>query len=1013
MMFRFLLFLSIIFPFFVAPSFSKGVESAHFEQRADHQIHARLDDTNHLLHAHITTTYTNNSSDTLGLIYMHLWPNAYSSRQTAFAKQMLLHGNTDFHYAREHELGFIDSLDFRVNDRQVAWQLDEVHPDIGLIYLNEPLKPGETINISTPFRMKFPDARFSRLGHAGQAYYATQWYPKPAVYDQEGWHPMPYLNIGEFYSSFGQVDVFLTLPANYVVASGGRVMTPAEEEWLNKLSVETYLLGGPENMPSRLLFPPSDPKLKTIHLQQDNVHDFAWFADKRYYVLRADFKIPGSENIVTAGAYFNTDASKWIRAVPIAAEALEFMSEEVLAYPWDVVSVVQGVNSAGVGMEYPGVTLIGHAATPMELERVIVHEIIHNWFYGLIATNERRHPWFDEGLTTFYEDRYMSRKYPDYKLAGNFAGTAVANYFDVSDIDYRNYRELWYLFKARRHLDQPMNLHSEDFSMLNYFAMTYYKAAMAFLFLEHYLGREVFDQAIKTFAGDWAFRHPGPEQLRAAFEEVSGRDLSWFFEEVAGTNKKIDYALASVDEGDPNFLNVQVSNKGAIASPFSLSGIKGGEEVITVWFEGFEGSQNLLFPKGDYDLIQIDHQRVMPDINRSNNNYWPGKMLPRLNPVELQLLASVENPEKTSIYYVPLLGWNNYDGVMAGMAFYNYVFPSRPTELFFMPMYGTANDRLAGTAWAYRSFFPERGPMQNIRLGMLAQRYAFTPGNKGWSYNRLEASAEAELNEPHAASTIERRFFFRSNWVERNFPVVAGGQVRAAGKSYLLNEIGLNFAQNRVINPYSFKLGVEQGEQFVKATGQAKFFLHYKKLHRGVGFRFFGGTFLKSPQQNSLVDYRFRMSGHRGVHDYSFRNTLLGRNEAAGTFLGNQMVEADGGFKFPTSVGQTWDWLMAVNVKADFPVLPLKAYFDAGTYAGAANAFNGSQKFSWVLGIQVVPIEGILEVNFPLAVSSDIEQVAGFAFDKYIQRVTFSLYLDRTNPFRFLRDLRFRDLRML
>ncbi len=1011
MILRFFPLLFIGCALFTSSVFGSG-DAHFFEQRADHQIHARLDDVNHLLHAHISTTYTNNSTDTLHHIFMHLWPNAYSSRQTAFAKQMLLQGNTDFHYARDHELGFIDSLDFRVNDRPVIWQLDDTHPDIGQIFLHTPLGPGETIIISTPFRLKFPDARFSRLGHAGQAYYATQWYPKPAVYDHEGWHPMPYLNMGEFYSSFGQVDVFLTLPANYVVASGGRVMTPAEEDWLNKLSVEAFRLAGPENMPSRLLFPASDPEMKTIHLQQENVHDFAWFADKRFYVLRAGLKMPGSEKEVATGAYFYTEASKWIRAVPIAAEALEFMSEEVLEYPWDVLSVVQGISSAGAGMEYPGVTIIGEAATPMELERVIVHEIIHNWFYGMVATNERRHPWLDEGLTTFFEDRYMSGKYPDYKLAGNFAGTAVANYFDVSDIDYRDYRELWYLFKARRHIDQTMNLHSEDFSMLNYFAMTYYKAAMAFLYLEHYLGREVFDQAIITYAEKWAFRHPGPEQLRAAFEEVSGRDLSWFFEEVAGSNKKIDYALVSVDEDDPNFLKVQVSNKGAIASPFSLSGIKKGEEALTVWYEGLEGSQSVLFPKGNYELIQIDYNRVMPDIDRSNNNYWPGKLFPRLNPLELQLLASIENPEKTKIYYLPLLGWNNYDGIMAGMAFYNYVFPSRPTELFLMPMYGTANDRLAGTAWAYRSFFPERGPAQNIRLGMQAQRYAFTPGNKGWSFNRLEASLVAELKKPHAASSLERSLSFRSNLVERNFPLIVGGEVQATRKRYLLNEIGLNYTQSRVINPYSFHLGVEQGEQFVKATGQAKFFLHYPALHRGVSLRFFAGTFLKSPQQNSLVDYRFRMSGHRGVHDYGFGNTFLGRYEAAGTFWGNQMVEADGGFKFPTPVGQTWDWLMAVNIKADFPVLPLKAYLDAGTYAGAATAFDGSQKVSWVLGIQVVPIEGILEINFPLAVSADIEQVAGFAFDNYLQRVTFSLYLDRVNPFRFLRDLRFRSLRI-
>jgi hypothetical protein len=1004
--------ISLLFFFFFSPAFSVS-QQTFFEQRADHEIHVRLDDVNHFLHASIKTRYTNNSSDTLHEIYIHLWPNAYASRNTAFAQQMLQNGNTDFHFAPDEERGFIDSLDFRINGSRVSWGLDEKNPDIGLLYLDDPLLPGQTLAISTPFRVKFPHSRFSRLGHSGQAYYATQWYPKPAVYDQDGWHPMPYLNMGEFYSSFGDVDVFLTLPENYVVASTGIVMSQQENEWLDKLSVATYLNGGPENLPDRTAFPPSSEQQKTIHLRQENVHDFAWFADKRFYVLRGQMNLPESERRVLVGAYFHSRSDQWLRAINYASEALGFMSQEVLEYPWEVMSVVQGINSAGAGMEYPAVTIIGEAVSDMELERVIVHETIHNWFYGLVATNERAHPWLDEGLTTFFENRYMTRKYPDHKLAGSFAGTALAAYFDVATINHHNYYELWYLFKARRNLDQPVNLPSDAFSMLNYFGMVYYKAALAMIYLEAYLGREVFDLAMKTYTNDWAYRHPGPGQLREAFERASGKELSWFFDEVIGTNGKIDYAIASLKTSGYNLFLVDVDNKGDISSPFSISGIKNGKVIHSQWYEGFEGSRAIVFPKGKYDLIQIDHDRVIPEINRRNNNYWFNKSLPRLNPVELQLLASVENPQKTKIYYMPILGWNKYNGVTAGTAFYNYVFPSRPVELFFMPLYGTANDKLAGTAWAYRSFFPERGRIQNYRIGLQAQRYAFSPGLKGWSFNRLEASVEAALKKPHAASSLDRTFFLKSTLVNRNIPVILDGQVQASEINYLINEIGFLYAENRVINPYSAGLSIEQGEQFIKASGQATYFLHYPALHRGIDIRFFAGTFLRRPVGNSQIDYRFRLSGQRGVHDYAFETTFLGRTEPVGTFWGNQMVEADGGFKFPTSVGQTWDWLFAVNLKADFPVLPIKAYLDAGTYAGADTAFEGSQKFSWVLGIQVTPIKGLLEVNFPLAVSSDIEQVAGFAFDNYLQKVTFSLYLDKANPFRFLRDLRFSSLRQI
>lgn len=977
----------------------------YFQQHADHEIHVRLDDVNHFLHARISTRYVNNSPDTLNEIFIHLWPNAYSTKQTAFARQVLNNGNTRFHYAGQEEMGFIDSLDFRVDGNPVRWELDKHNPDIGKLLLSDPLLPGHSIQISTPFRVKIPSARFSRLGHEEQAYYITQWYPKPAVYDQDGWHPMPYLNYGEFYSEFGTVDVYLTLPENYVVASTGKVMTPAEEQWLQELSDANQQNGGVKSFPSRSEFLASSENNKTIHLRQENVHDFAWFADKRFKVIRENIQLPGSENPALVSAFFYSDPEAWSKVPSYTSGVLAFMSQTVSPYPWEEMSVVEGVNSAGAGMEYPAVTLIGEAMTALDLERVVVHETIHNWFYGTLATNERREPWLDEGLTTYYENRYMAMKYPDQKLLGNFAGTAIAAFLGLQDINQRDYLQLWYLFRARANQDQPVNLHSEAFSALNYFSMTYYKAALSFMYLEEYLGREVFDAAMIDFARQWNMKHPSAEHLRESFEKTSGKDLSWFFNDLIGTDLKIDYALQEVEQANDQYYRVEIKNKGDLSVPFSLSGIRDGAVVHTQWQEPIEEHGSFLFPKGNYDLLQINATGVMPEINRRNNNYWFGKAFPRRNPMQMQLLGSIEDPEKDRIYYSPVMGYNQYDGVMAGMAFYNYVFPFRPTELFLMPLYGTANDRLAGTAWAYRSIFPDEGIVHSYRVGLEAMRYGLTPGVKGSSYNRLQASITAALEKPHTGNAPDRQVFVKSTLINRQFTVYTGGEPQAKDKTYLLNEAGFTWEHNRVLNPYSFGMNLEQGEGFAKLSGQAKYFLHYQALPKGISFRLFAGSFLKSPSGNSQVDYRFRLGGFRGIHDYGFETTFLGRTEPAGTLWGNQIIEQDGGFKFPTSVGQTWNWLMAVNLKADFPALPLKAYLDAGTYAGASTAFNGSQTFSWVLGVQLVPIRNLLEINFPIAVSSDLQQVADFAFDNYFQRVTFSLHLDKANPFRYLRDL--------
>ncbi|MEO1434818.1 MAG: hypothetical protein AAFV80_04735 [Bacteroidota bacterium] len=178
----------------------------YFQQQVDYLISVTLNDSLHEIQGDISMEYTNNSPDQLSFIYMHLWPNAFQDLGTAFAKQRLEDGSTRFYYADQKERGNIDQLDFKVDNKTVNWEYDADHLDIAIIRLNEPLVSGGKITITTPFKVQIPKS-FSRLGHVGQSYQMTQWYPKPAVYDKNGWNPMPYLDMGEFYSEFGNFEV--------------------------------------------------------------------------------------------------------------------------------------------------------------------------------------------------------------------------------------------------------------------------------------------------------------------------------------------------------------------------------------------------------------------------------------------------------------------------------------------------------------------------------------------------------------------------------------------------------------------------------------------------------------------------------------------------------------------------------------------------------------------------------------------------------------------------------------
>lgn len=505
---------------------SLHAQQTYWQQQVNFKLDVTLNDADHSLDGFAKIEYINNSPDTLRFIWFHLWPNAYRTDRTAFSDQLLENGRTDFYFSNSEDRGYINRLDFRVNSVLAKTEDHPQHIDIIKVLLPQPLAPGASIELTTPFHVKLPK-NFSRGGHVGKSYQVTQWYPKPAVYDRYGWHPMPYLDQGEFYSDFGNYEVKITLPKSYVVLSTGNLQNSEELQWLKDKArideprqVIKTKKPAPTTKKTTKLLPviANKEETKTLFYTQTNIHDFAWFADKKYLVRYDTIQLNNNRVVDVFTAFSAESKSVWKNSTRMVKDAVRFRSNVIGEYPYNTIAAVEAKMGFEGGMEYPCITAITPMSTEKNLESVLEHEVGHNWFQGMIANNEQVYPWFDEGINSYY-DKWFEKELSRYKPTAKKKKPLLLNANDAIFLE---------TFE-RLHLAQPLSTTADSLTEANYSLIAYEKGAQFMQLLENELGRDIFLKGMQQYFEEWKYKHPYPSDLKTSLEKSSGKNLDSAF----------------------------------------------------------------------------------------------------------------------------------------------------------------------------------------------------------------------------------------------------------------------------------------------------------------------------------------------------------------------------------------------------------------------------------------------------------------------------------------------------
>ena len=630
------------YPVFESSAFSRAVASGtrtrtgnpgpkYWQQRASYYIEAKLDPAASRLTGRETVRYVNNSPDTLREVAVYLRQNIYAPGAPR-TQPLPVTGGVELSRVAVEGRALTGATRIEGVSTALAGGAPPPPDSIGYtlegtvarIKLPRPLLPrGDSVELAFDWSFSLPAAPADgREGQDGEVYFIGYWYPQLAVYDDvDGWVTDPYLGTGEFYMGYGDYDVRVTVPNGWIVGATGTLANAdsvlpggALERLALAREVDSvvHVVPAADRGTSRATLNGSGGML-TWHFTAKQVRDFAWATSARYLwdATRATVKRAGCrdnarclrDTVDIYSFYRDTpQAAAWKGGARYTRAAIEFLSDYLWTYPYPQMTSVEGILTGG-GMEYPMLTVIQSYADTMRLAGNLMHEVGHMWFPMQVGSNEERVPWQDEGLTQFNSAQGTKARY-----GVDREGSARAAYLDVA----RAGKEVSLMRPADQYADVNV-----------YFVLPYMKTTTVLVALRSILGDSVFREAYREYGRRWQWKHPEPYDFFDTFDQVSGRDLSWFWRSWFYDTWTLDQAVGGVrDEGDTTLIDIE--DRGLVPMPARVTITRAGgttQEVVVpvdVWLSGSRRSTLRVPSRPEITQVEIDAANAFPDIDRSN-----------------------------------------------------------------------------------------------------------------------------------------------------------------------------------------------------------------------------------------------------------------------------------------------------------------------------------------------------------------------------------------------------------
>ena len=576
----------------------------YWQQKVDYRIEATLDPTTHLLTGSETIRYHNNSPHALSVLWLKLDTNLChpESKSHVLAVPPLMFGESVFDFTCDGSGMTLDRV--AAGGRDLEY---EVMGTIARVDLPHPLPAGGMREIEIDWRMTQPEYGYGRTGRDGTLYQVAQWYPRAAVYDDvSGWNLTPFLGAGEFYQEFGDFQVAVTVPDNFVMTATGTIVNPdavltdEQQSRLDRADESEDAVAIITESEARSNRDRRASGSKTWRFTAENVRDFA-------FAMAPDFRWDASSyDGIRIQTFYRPEAELWEEANRMSWVTIKHFSERLFPYPWPHATTIEGPND---GMEYPMLTFVPTETTREALYWVLTHEFGHEWYPMIVNTNERLHPWMDEGFNTFIDIE---------SVEVYFEGEPYADGISVQPL------EMWTNHSISG-AEQAMALPPDEQHDL--FWAGYFKPALMLHLLQYeVLGKERFDRAFREYTHAWAFKHPTASDFIRSMANSSGMDLDWFWRAWVYSTARLDQAVTGVAVADDGVTEIRMESLGQMIMPAELRlGFSGGaSETVRLPVEMWKLGPVYTYrvPAGrEVTSVTLDPRGVYPDDDRANNEW--------------------------------------------------------------------------------------------------------------------------------------------------------------------------------------------------------------------------------------------------------------------------------------------------------------------------------------------------------------------------------------------------------